>query len=40
MKHEANNSLKVMLWGQEIGRLAWHQSKKTTYRIQTVSFAM
>jgi hypothetical protein len=31
MKQETNTSLRVMLWGHEIGRLAWHQGRKTTY---------
>ena len=25
------NFLKVMLWGEEIGRLAWHESRKLAY---------
>ena len=28
-----NEFLKVILWGKEIGRLAWHPHKKTTYFI-------
>lgn len=35
---QANTSLKVMLWGHEIGRLAWHQSRKTTYFLYNPDF--
>lgn len=38
MKQETNTSLRVMLWGQEIGRLAWHQGKKTTYFLYSPDF--
>lgn len=38
MKQETNTSLRVMLWGQEIGRLAWHQNRKTTYFLYNPEF--
>lgn len=31
-------SLRVMLWGQEIGRLAWHEVRKTTFFVYNPEF--
>lgn len=31
-------SLKVILWGEEIGRLAWHEARKTSYFIYNPEF--
>ena len=31
-------SLKVILWGKEIGRLAWHESRRLTYFIYNPEF--
>ena len=30
--------LKVFLWGQEIGRLAWHDARKTTFFVYNPEF--
>ena len=30
--------LKVFLWGQEIGRLAWHEARKTTFFVYNPEF--
>lgn len=30
--------LKVFLWGQEIGRLAWHDTRKTTFFVYNPEF--
>lgn len=32
------DSIRVMLWGQEIGRLAWHQARRTSYFIFNPDF--
>ena len=31
-------ALKVFLWGQEIGRLAWHDARKTTFFVYNPEF--
>ena len=31
-------TLKVFLWGQEIGRLAWHEARKTTFFVYNPEF--
>lgn len=31
-------SIKVFLWGQEIGRLAWHEARKTTFFVYNPEF--
>lgn len=31
-------ALKVFLWGKEIGRLAWHDSRQTSYFIYNQEF--
>ena len=30
--------LKVLLWGQEIGRLAWHDARKTSFFMYNPEF--
>ncbi len=30
--------LKVFLWGQEIGRLSWHDARKTTFFVYNPEF--
>ena len=34
----ANEVLKVLLWGQEIGRLAWHDARKTSFFMYNPEF--
>ena len=34
----ANEVLKVFLWGQEIGRLAWHDARKTSFFMYNPEF--
>jgi serine/threonine-protein kinase HipA len=38
MKQEINASLRVMLWEQEIGRLAWHQGRQMAYFVYNPDF--
>ena len=35
---KATEVLKVFLWGQEIGRLAWHDARKTTFFVYNPEF--
>ena len=34
----ANEVLKVLLWGEEIGRLAWHDARKTSFFMYNPEF--
>ena len=34
----ANEVLKVLLWGQEIGRLAWHDARMTSFFMYNPEF--